>query len=455
VNPFSKDIIIVILAAGKSSRMGLKTSKVLFPVAGRPMVCGVLDIAHKYAKNAVYVVVSPEVDQALAAENVHTIVQKNPRGTGHAFALALDEIMAKDPEMASKKIIVLLGDMPLLAPSDLSALLENSQDAPLSVMGMRPPCADGYGRLCVQNDRLMRIVESKDATDAEKAIDLCHTGIMCMDGDFAQKAIPQLVPSPITGELYLTDLVRLAPHATYCQGPWEHFMGVNTRQELMQAERAMQERLRGKAFDQGAYLISPETTFLSYDTVFSPGVVVHPMVCFGPGVVLESDVTIYSGSVLEHCCIQHDASIGPFARIRAGTVLGPFGQIGNFVETKNATFGQYSQAKHLSYIGDAAIGDHVNIGAGVITCNYDGHSKKMTRLDDGVFVGSQTTFIAPIHVGKNATIGAGSIITKSVEPETLALSRVEQKSIPLRAHSKHLNRIKKGASETPVGNLGE
>lgn len=416
------------------------------------MVCGILDIAHDYAKNSVYVVASLELSKVLAAENVHTVVQEDPRGTGHAFALALDEIMDKDPHMASKKILVLLGDMPLLARSDLSALLATSRDAELSVIGMRPPCADGYGRLCVQNDRLIRIVESKDATDAEKSIDLCHTGIMCMDGAFAQKAIPQLVPSPVTGELYLTDLVRLAHNATYCQGPWEHFRGVNTRQELMQAEKAMQERLRAQAFDQGAYLISPETTFLSYDTVFAPGVIVHPMVCFGPGVVLESDVTIYSGSVLEHCCIQHDASVGPFARIRAGTVLGPFGQIGNFVETKNATFGQYSQAKHLSYIGDAVVGDHVNIGAGVITCNYDGHSKKITQLDDGVFVGSHSTFIAPIYVGKNATIGAGSVITKSVESETLALSRAEQKTIPLRANSKHLNRLKK-ASEAPVGNL--
>jgi bifunctional UDP-N-acetylglucosamine pyrophosphorylase/glucosamine-1-phosphate N-acetyltransferase len=455
VNPFSKEIIVVILAAGKSSRMGLKTSKVLFPVAGRPMVCGVLDIAHEYAKNSVYMVVSPDVNDALAAENVHTIVQQDPRGTGHAFALALDEIMNKDPHMASKKIIVLLGDMPLLTSSDLSILLASSHDAPLSVIGMRPPCAEGYGRLCVQNDRLIRIVESKDATDAEKSIDLCHSGIMCMDGEFAQKAIPQLVPSPVTGEVYLTDLVRLAQRATYCQGPWTHFMGVNTRQELMQAERAMQERLRAKAFDQGAYLISPETTFFSYDTVVSPGVVVHPMVCFGPGVVLDSDVTIYSNSVLEHCSIQHNASIGPFARIRAGTVLGPFGQIGNFMETKNATFGAYSQAKHLSYIGDAVIGDHVNIGAGVITCNYDGHSKKITQLDDGVFVGSHSTFIAPIYVGKNATIGAGSVITKSVECETLALSRAEQKAIPLRANSRHLNRVKKGAPEAPVGNLRE
>ncbi len=430
--------------------MGLKTSKVLFPVAGRPMICGVLDIAREYAKNSVYVVVSPEVGQALAEENVHMVVQQDPKGTGHAFALALDEIMAKDPKMTSKKILVLLGDMPLLDRSDLSRLLHNSDNAPLSVIGMRPPCADGYGRLCVQNDRLLRIVESKDATDAEKANDLCHTGIMCMDGEFAKKAISQLVPSPVTEELYLTDLVRLAEHATYCQEPWEHFIGVNTRQELMQAERVMQERLRAKAFDQGAYLIAPETTFLSYDTLFSPGVVVHPMVCFGPGVVLNSNVTVYSGSVLEHCCIQHDASVGPFARIRAGTVLGPFGQIGNFVETKNAEFGQYSQAKHLSYIGDAVIGDHVNIGAGVITCNYDGHSKKMTLLDDGVFVGSQTTFVAPIHVGKNATIGAGSVITKSIESETLALSRAEQKSIPLRAHSKHLNRVKKGESAVPM-----
>lgn len=442
----------MILAAGKSSRMGLSTSKVLLPVAGRPMLCGILEIAHQYAKNSVYVVVSPEVNQVLAAENVHTIIQSEPLGTGHAFALALDEIMAKDPDMTLKKIVVLLGDMPMLASSDIKRLLETSQNTDLVVVGMCPPNPDGYGRLCVQGDVLMRIVESKDANAEEKTIALCHTGVMCLDGEFAKKAIPQLVPSPVTGELYLTDVVRLAESAKYCQGPWEHFRGVNTRHELMQAERAMQERLRATAFDQGAYLISPETTFLSYDTVFAPGVIVHPMVCFGPGVVLDSGVNIHTGSVLEHCHIQMGACVGPFARIRAGTVLGPFGQIGNFVETKNATFGAYSQAKHLSYIGDAVIGDHVNIGAGVITCNYDGHSKKITRLDDGVFVGSHSTFIAPIHVGKNATVGAGSVITKSVESETLALSRAEQKSIPLRASSKHLHRAKKGSSEAPIGN---
>ena len=440
----SKGLIVVILAAGRSSRMGLSTSKVLLPIAGRPMLCSVLDIAHHYALNAVYAVVSPAIKNLLAAEKVHTVVQEEPLGTGHAFALALDAIAANDPFFRSKRIIVLLGDTPLLHSADVGSLLEQSQDADLVVAGMRPPCPHGYGRMCVQDGILKGIVESKDANDEEKAITLCNTGVMCIDGAFAEQAITQLVPSSVTGEWYLTDLVRWAKRVRYFEGPWEQFRGVNTREELMQAEKAMQERLRIRAFDQGAYLVSPETTFLSYDTQFAPDVILHPMVCFGPGVVLDPGVTIYTGSILEHCHIQKGARIGPFARIRAGTIVGPFSQVGNFVETKNAIFGQYSQAKHLSYIGDAVIGDQVNIGAGVITCNYDGHSKKITRLDDGVFVGSHTTFIAPIHVGKHSTIGAGSVLTRSVDAETLALSRSEQKSIPLRTGSKHLNRAKRG-----------
>jgi len=449
VHPERKEIVVFILAAGNSSRMGMKTPKVLLPVGGRPMIYAVLEIAQAVAEKNVYVVVSPLLKPHFDIESVHTVVQEHPLGTGHAFALAFQQACRQDPNIASKKILVLLGDTPLIRQCDIAELLHPATDqaVDLWVIGMHPPCPDGYGRLCIENERLVRIVENKDATEQEKAIPLCNTGVMCLRGDFAQKVIAKIQPSPVTGECYLTDIVQHAENARYVKGQWEHFKGINTRTELIQVEGLVQERFREKAIQDGAYLMSPETTFLSYDTQCAPNVVMYPMVCCGPGVILDEGVTVYSGSVLERCHVKKSSSIGPFARIRPGTVVGPWAEVGNFVETKNAVIGAYSQVKHLSYIGDAVLGDHVNVGAGVITCNYDGHAKNMTHLDDGVFVGSHTAFIAPVHVGENSTIGAGSVITKSVDSETLALSRTEQKSYPLRTGTKHLLRKKKIAPE--------
>ncbi len=443
-----KDVAVFILAGGKSSRMGMCTPKVLMPVGGRPMIFSVLEAAQSYGGKDIYIVVSPQVKTHLEGEKVHLVVQEETLGTGHAFGLALEAAAGNDPDIALKKIVVLLGDTPLITSADMANLLKGSAHTDVLVVGMCPPCPDGYGRLYLKDGCLTGIVESKDATEVEKQINLCNTGVMCLDGNFALNAISRLVPSAITGEWYLTDLVQYAERSGYIVGAWENFRGINTRQELVQAEAAMQQRFRQRALDDGAYLMSPETTFLSYDTQCAENVVIYPMVCCGPGVILDEGVTIYSGSMLERCHIKKSSRVGPFARIRAGTVLGPFGEIGNFVETKNATIGHFSQVKHLSYIGDAVLGDHVNIGAGVITCNYDGHVKNMTQLDDGVFVGSHTAFIAPVHVGKNSTIGAGSVVTKSVDSHTLALSRAEMRTIPLRANSKHLTRCKKGISQT-------
>ncbi len=438
--------VVFILAGGKSSRMGTIKPKVLLPVGGRPMIYGVLEVAQSWSSQ-IYVVVSPAIKEHLAAEKVHLIVQEEPLGTGHAFGLAFAAAIEKNPDMVSKKILVLLGDTPLVTAQDLTDLMHQSTMTDLVVMAMNPPSADGYGRLCLENGRLMAIVESKDATEAQKTIGLCNTGVMCLDGEFVKNFIGQLVPSEVTKEIYLTDLVRLATRTGYILGDWQRFTGINTRQELMRAEALAQDAFRARACDQGAYMMSPETTFLSHDTQCAPDVVLYPMVFCGPGVRLEPGVIIYSGSVLERCHIKKSTTIGPFARIRPGSIVGPFAEIGNFVETKNAVIGHSSQVKHLSYIGDAVIGDHVNVGAGVITCNYDGHAKNVTHLDDGVFVGSNTSFVAPVSVGKNATIGAGSVITKSVEAETLALSRPPQRTIPLRSNSKHLERKKKNLIE--------
>ncbi len=432
-------IVVFILAGGTSSRMGMRTPKALMPIGGRPMIYAVLELAKTYSQE-IYIVVSGAIKDHLASEKVHLVLQQQPLGTGHAFGLAFAAALEKDPGIVSKKILVLLGDTPLVTPEDLAPLIQQSPQADLVVMGMIPPCPDGYGRMCVENGTLVAIVESKDATEDQKNIDLCNTGVMCLDGAFVKENIHSLVPSKVTKELYLTDLVARAGNARYSVGNWKNFSGINTRQQLAKAEAVAQEGFRKRAFDQGAYLMSPETTFLSHDTLCAVDVVLHPMVVCGPGVRLDQGVTIYSGSVLERCHIKESSTIGPFARIRPGSILGPSAHIGNFVETKNATIGYASQVKHLSYIGDAFIGDHVNVGAGVITCNYDGHSKNVTHLDDGVFVGSNTAFIAPVSVGKNATIGAGSVITKSVEPETLALSRPPQRSIVLRSNSRHLDR---------------
>ena len=445
--------VVFVLAAGKSKRMGFP--KMIAPLGGRPMMDYALEIARSIGDREVYCVVSPEIKAqrkfSLQEQDwPFFVVQDPPLGTGHAFFLAFHAALARDPLFLTKDILVLLGDGPLSEITDVLPLLQDFPELPDAVvMGMNPPDPQGYGRLILKQGRIQAIVEARDGVAPHPDGSFCNTGVMRIRAKAAEKALSMLQPSAVTGEIYLTDLITHIPHSTAIEGPWQRFSGVNTLKELQEAERQWQIRFREKACSQGALLLAPENTFLSYDTQFSPGVRIHPYTCFGPKVIVEKNVTVYSFSVLEACRIREGSHIGPFAHIRSGDI-GPYGVLGNFVEMKNTTMGYGSKAKHLSYLGDAVIGAQVNVGAGVITMNYDGHQKHPTLLEDGVSVGGNTSLIAPLTLGADSTIGAGSVITKSVPPQCLSLSRTEQKTILLPTTSKHLRRNKKIPPINPV-----
>jgi bifunctional UDP-N-acetylglucosamine pyrophosphorylase/glucosamine-1-phosphate N-acetyltransferase len=436
------ETVVFVLAAGKSSRMNSSISKVLSPLGGRRVLDYVLDIAKHWGGDAPYVVASPYLATSLEQETIHVVVQEEPRGTGHAFSLAFNAALDRDPHLLKKEILVLLGDVPLLQTKDIEPLMAPFS-ADVAVIAMTPPDPLAYGRLIVEQGKLKAIVESRDATSEQLSISLCNTGVMRINASFAHRVLPTLTPSPTTGEYYYTDFIHKADHAIAVEGQWDHFLGINTRQELAQAEESLQNRFRERAFEQGAFLMDPHSTFFSFDTRVHRDVVIHPFTCFGPQVALEEGVVIHSFCSLSGCHIKKGSSVGPFAHMRLGTTVGPYATIGNFVETKNAQIGYASQAKHLSYLGDVIIGDHVNIGAGTLTLNYDGHTKHKTTIEEGVSIGGNTSLVAPLTIGANATVGAGSVITKNVPEHTLSLSRSEQKTIPLPASSKHLNRPKK------------
>lgn len=428
--------MVFVLAGGRSSRMAMTVSKVLLPLGGRPMLDYVLDVAMTFG--AVYGVVSPDVRPACHRVGVHWIEQTEPLGTAHAFSLALARAQKEDPDWSSKKILVLMGDTPLVSPQDLQELRASLDD--VVVLGMDLSNPKGYGRIIQQNQRAVDIIECKDAQDDQRHVTLCYSGVMALTAKTAADFVESMTTSSVTGEFYLTSVVSWAGSAALVFGTASQFQGVNTRQDFIHIENCMQERFRHRAVEQGALLMSPSTTFLSYDTVVSPGVIIYPMVWIGPGVVLHKGAVIHPHSMLQGCHMQQHSHVGPFARIREDTVVGEYSEIGNFVETKKAVIGPKSKVKHLSYIGDATMGSHVNIGAGVITCNYDGHTKQHTQIGDDVFVGSLSCLVAPVSLGHHSTVGAGSVITRSVDDGTLAVSRAPQKDILLPPSSKHRRR---------------
>lgn len=434
--------VVFVLAAGNSKRMNSSLSKVLSPLGGRRVLDYVLEIAKHWAGDNIYVVTSPRLAPFLKEERVHLVVQEEASGTGDAFALAFKAALAQDPGLLKKEILVLLGDVPLLEIQDIEPLM-SAVSPEVAVIAMTPPDPLAYGRVIIEQGKLKAVVESRDATAEQLSISLCNTGVMRINASFAHRVLPTLTPSPKTGECYFTDFICKSDKAIAVNGQWDHFLGINTRQELSKAESALQNRFRERAFEQGAFLIHPESTFFSFDTQVARDTIIHPFTVFGPQVILEEGVVIHSFSSLSGCHIKQGSTVGPFAHVRLGTTIGPYATLGNFVETKNAHLGYASQAKHLSYLGDVTIGDHVNIGAGTLTLNYDGHTKHKTIIEDGVSIGGNACLVAPLTIGSDATVGAGSVITKNVPEKTLALSRSEQKAIRLSDDSKHLNRPKK------------
>lgn len=421
----------VLLAAGLGTRMKSALPKALHPIAGRPM------LQHLIASCAgvfdrVVVVAGPGMDALARAAAPHPVVVQAERlGTAHAALQAAEQFGDGD-------VAVLYADNPLIRPATLRRLLERrrSGDAALALLAMRPADPGRYGRVLMHGDAVERIVEWADATEAERAVGLCNAGVLCAPAADMLRWLRAVQPSA-GGEFYLTDCVALARGegggVVAVEAPAEELRGINSRAELAEAEATVQGWLRRAAMDGGATLTAPETVFLSADTALAPDVVVQPHVVFGPGVSVASGAEIRAFSHLEGCTVGPGALIGPYARLRPGTVVGPGAHVGNFVELKATQLGAGAKANHLSYLGDSAIGPGTNIGAGTITCNYDGFAKHRTTIGAGVFVGTSAVLVAPVTLGDGSFVAAGSVVTADVAPDAMAFGRAQQVEKPGRA----------------------
>ena len=422
-----KPLAVIVLAAGKGTRMRSALPKVLHKVAGRSMVGHVIAAAEALGAERVVVVVAPGMDDVAAAVKPHaTAIQRSQNGTADAVKAAREALTG-----FAGDVLILYGDCPLIQADTLARMRAERRDEAITVLGIRVPPPTAYGRLVLGSDgTLERIVETLDANEAERRIDLCNTGIMLIDGSKLFGLLDSIGNANAKGEYYLTDIVEMARKAgSTCrvvEAPEEEALGVNSRSELAVAEARMQDRLRRKAMDEGATLIDPATVFLSFDTQLGRDVTVEPSVFFGPGVKIGDGVEIRAFSHIEKAEVEAGAIIGPYARLRPGASVGEGAHIGNFVVIKNARIDKGAKANHLSYIGDADVGAGANIGAGTITCNYDGFGKYRTQIGAGAFIGSDTTLVAPVKVGAGAFTGAGSTITEDIPDDALAVARGRQ-----------------------------
>ena len=424
------ELALVVLAAGMGTRMKSALPKVLHKIAGRSMLAHVLHAGNALGAARVVVVHGPDMI-AVQKEAANVITdcafaeQSERLGTGHAVS------MAKDALLGFKGVtLVLYGDVPLITAETLKGLLAKlDAKHKMAVLGFEAENSHGYGRLITKNKDVLDIREQLDASPRERKIKLCNSGIMALDNALLWQIMPKLSNKNAKGEYYLTDLVKLANKAktkvalAMC-GETE-VAGVNDRNQLSVLERAFQREARCAAMEQGATLIDPDTVYFSADTKLGQDVVVEPNVYFGPKVIVADDVEILANSHLEGCVISSGARIGPFARLRPGAEIGENAHIGNFVEIKKAKVGKGAKANHLSYIGDAVVGPGSNIGAGTITCNYDGYEKHLTEIGENVFVGSNSSLVAPVKIGAGANIAASSVITRDVPEDALAMTRPE------------------------------
>jgi bifunctional UDP-N-acetylglucosamine pyrophosphorylase/glucosamine-1-phosphate N-acetyltransferase len=432
----------IILAAGSGTRMKSAIPKVMHPIAGQPMIAHLLQALEPLRPAATVVVIGPQMDDvARTVAPAQTVVQDPPLGTGDAVRAALRALHGQlAPQSGVDEVLVLYGDTPLLRSETLARLLTEQKRAPAAILlaGMRPADAGPYGRLVSAPDgRILRIVEALDATPEEYAIGLVWPGLMLVQAGHVFELVEALDRNNAKSEFYLTSIVGLASDkGLQCRAvelPAEELIGINTRAELAEAEALMQWRLRRSAMDAGVTLVAPETVHLSADTRLGRDVVVEPNVTFGPGVTVAEGARIRSFSHLEGAVVGTAAIVGPFARLRPGAVLEDEVHVGNFVEVKAARLGAGAKANHLSYIGDAEVGARTNIGAGTITCNYDGFNKHRTTIGEGVFIGSNTALVAPVTVGDGAIVAAGSVVTNDVSADALAIARGRQVDKPGRA----------------------
>ncbi len=428
--------LIVVLAAGKGTRMKSALPKVLHKVAGRSMLGHVLDLAAKSAASKVAVVAGPdmakvEAEAATVFPGAVTFIQREQRGTADALLAAKPALEAHTGD-----VIVLYADTPLIRAETIERISAKLNDgANVAVLGFRPKDPTGYGRLLTDaSGALVAIREEKDASDAERKVDLCNSGVMAFRVPNLAALLSRIGNSNAKGEYYLTDAVEIARadglKTAVVECAEDEVLGVNARDQLAMAEAIWQARARQAFMASGVTMIAPDTVWLSYDTAIANDVTIEPNVFFGPGVTVETGAEIKANCHFEGAVIGANSRIGPFARLRPGAKLGNDVHVGNFVEVKNVAMADGSKANHLAYLGDGSVGAKANVGAGTIFCNYDGFNKSKTEIGEGAFIGSNSSLVAPLKIGAGAYIGSGSVITKDVSAGALALERSAQEERP-------------------------
>lgn len=421
-------IQVVVLAAGQGTRMKSDIPKILHPLGGRPVLHHVLNLANQMTSEPAILVVSPSLKDIETPFAHQTVVQFPAQGTGDAVKCALPYVKKEG------YVLVLYGDTPLILKETLDRMLDLARSRPemaVILLGMRPLDKQNYARLILNgSEEVEEVVEYKDASPSQKELSLCNSGVMLVRSDLLESFLFALKPNNAAKEYYLTDLIKIARLEGYIcgmvEGEASEFMGVNTRQCLAKAEGVLQKRWREKAMTEGVTLIDPHHTYLSYDTKLESDVTLHPFVVLGTGVKIEKGAEIFSFCQLSNTTIGPQAKVGPFAHLRGNVHLQEKAEVGNFVEVKNSTFGPKAKAKHLSYIGDTDVGSKTNVGAGTITCNYDGFNKFKTQIGKEVSIGSNSSLVAPLSIGDYAIIGAGSVVTEDVESGTLVIARSKQ-----------------------------
>jgi len=426
---------VVILAAGQGTRMRSDTHKVLHPIAGKPMLLHLLSTIEAMGAERQVVVVGKGREQLEAAvkdRGISTALQAEQKGTGHAVQTAEEAL-----EDFDGPVLILYGDTPFVTRDTLQTMLDRlSADDDPGVVVLASSPADGktYGRVILgEGDRISKMVEYKDANEAERAVKLCNSGMMAVQSKDLFRWLAKVGNANAAKEYYLPDIVMIAKdegrHPVAIEGEAFETAGVNSRAELAHLELDWQRRRREEALEQGATLIDPESVWFSADTELGRDCTIEPHVVFGPGVKIADGATIRAFSHIEGAIISTGCEVGPFARLRPGAVLGEGAKVGNFVEVKKAELGRGAKANHLSYIGDASVGEKANIGAGTITCNYDGYGKYRTEIGASAFIGSNTALVAPVSIGEGAIVGAGSVVTKNVAADELVIARGEQRGL--------------------------
>ncbi len=431
---------LIVLAAGEGTRMRSELPKVLHEVAGAPLISHALAAGEALNPARTVVVAGVGADlvrlavQAEASE-ARVVIQRERRGTAHAVGQAKGAL-----EGFSGDVLVLYGDTPFIRPQTLSDMAEaRAKGADVVVLGFEAEEPGRYGRLIVEDGRLVRIVEHADARADERAVRLCNSGVVMAGAETLWDLIEAVRDDNASGEFYLTDVVGVATarglraEVVVCEEG--ETMGVNSRADLAAAEAAFQDAARMHMLEEGVTLTAPSTVHFSRDTLIGRDAVVEPHVVFGPGVRVEGGARVRAFSHLEGCVVEAGAVVGPYARLRPGARVGRGARVGNFVEVKEATIGHGAKVPHLSYVGDAEVGARANLGAGTVTCNYDGVSKHRTTIGADAFVGSATMLVAPVSVGAHALTGSGSVITRDVPPGALAVGRARQRTIPDRARA--------------------